>query len=76
MAGVKEVLIINTIYKLYSKIMRKTLFSLIAILVVAMTSSCRKDGSLKYTLLEDSGAESLAVADSVQLFKVTPSAAT
>jgi len=56
--------------------MRKTLFSLIAILVVAMTSSCRKDGSLKYTLLEDSGAESLAVADSVQLFKVTPSAAT
>jgi len=56
--------------------MRKTVFSLITILVIAMSISCRKDGSLMYTLPNDTGAESLAIADSVQLFKVSPSAAT
>ncbi|MDF2850485.1 MAG: hypothetical protein K0S31_1170 [Sphingobacterium multivorum] len=55
--------------------MRKTVFSLITILVIAMSISCRKDGSLMYTLPNDTGAESLAIADSVQLFNVSPSAA-
>ena len=56
--------------------MRKTVFSLLAIFVIAMMSSCRKDGSLMYAILDGSGVEALAIADSVQLFKVTPSAAT
>lgn len=56
--------------------MKKNIFYVIAICFVSMLSSCKKDGGWMHPVPSDPDPVKLAIADSVQTFRVTPSAST
>ncbi|WP_346086894.1 M60 family metallopeptidase [Sphingobacterium ginsenosidimutans] len=56
--------------------MRKNIFYVIALCCIAVFSSCKKDAGRMVSALADLQSPALAIADSVQIFKITPSAST
>ncbi|MDF2517079.1 MAG: hypothetical protein K0R59_2375 [Sphingobacterium sp.] len=56
--------------------MKKNIFYVIAICFVGLFTSCKKDGGWMHPVPNDPEPVKLAIADSVQTFKVMPSAST
>lgn len=56
--------------------MKKNIFYVIAICFATLFASCKKDGGWMNPILANQQPVQLAVADSVQIFKITPSAST
>lgn len=56
--------------------MRKNIFYVIAFCFIAVFSSCKRDGGWMIPVPTDPQPLELAIADSVQTFKITPSAST